>query len=242
MSTHRHPGTSVSYHATTRVSLNPYSVRFAVAHLRVRATASPCPNCPLEYPAIRPPRRWALASASSGTNPPQSIFPSLAESRVIRPKPTPAKLPAFPQITPHSPCPPRHSSEIMDRINTRPRTKIQSRGYRDHSQQSCPWRTSSFGAMRQLQSGIEAASDQPPCPHPFPESLAPPDRFTLVRRRHAKRVYQKTATGRSRDANHKLHHARRTAAPQRGAPVPAHQGTPGHDEGGGVGCQQRRSQ
>src|SRR5258708_35977839 len=66
--------------------------------------------------------------------------------------------------------------------------------------------------------------------------------FALGGLRDAERVYEKTASGRARDARQKLHNAERAAAPQRRAPVSTHQGPPGRGGGGGVGCQQRRSQ
>src|SRR6202035_4384026 len=53
--------------------------------------------------------------------------------------------------------------------------------------------------------------------------------FVLERLRDAKRIYEKTTSGRARDARQELHHAERAAAPQRRAPVSAHQGTPGRD-------------
>src|SRR5579864_9591941 len=65
---------------------------------------------------------------------------------------------------------------------------------------------------------------------------------SLERLRDAKRVYEKTTSRRARDASQELHHAERPGAPQRRAPLSAHPGTPGRDGGGGVGCQQRRSQ
>src|SRR5450432_1038811 len=74
-----------------------------------------------------------------------------------------------------------------------------------------------------------------------PESLVAPTGFALGGLRYAKRVYEKTAR-RARDARQELHNPEWAAAPQRGAQVSAHQGTPGRDEGGGVGCEQWRSQ
>src|ERR1035438_8640729 len=66
--------------------------------------------------------------------------------------------------------------------------------------------------------------------------------FVLERLRDAKRVYEKTKTGRARDARQELHNAQRAGAPQRRAPVSAHEGTSSRDGGCGVGCQQWRSQ
>jgi transcription elongation GreA/GreB family factor len=69
-----------------------------------------------------------------------------------------------------------------------------------------------------------------------------PTGFALGGLRDAERVYEKTTRGRARDASQELHNAERAAAPQRRAPVSAHQGTPGCGGSGGVGCQQRLRQ
>src|ERR1700719_5023696 len=71
--------------------------------------------------------------------------------------------------------------------------------------------------------------------------IGAPTGFALEGLRDAERVYEKTTKGRARDARQELHNPERAAAPQRRAPVSAHQGTPGRDGGGGVGCQQQRS-
>src|SRR5215471_5879526 len=99
-----------------------------------------------------------------------------------------------------------------------------------------------FGTLRQFQGRIEATTYEQAWHYPFSESLVAPTGFALEGLRYAKRVYEKTARRRGRDARQELHNAEWAAAPQRGAPVSAHPGTPGRDEGGGVGCKQRRSQ
>ena len=48
-----------------------------------------------------------------------------------------------------------------------------------------------------------------------PESFVAPTGFALEGLRYAKRVYEKTASGRARDARQELHNAERPAAPQR---------------------------
>jgi Transcription elongation factor, N-terminal len=87
--------------------------------------------------------------------------------------------------------------------------------------------------LRQFQSRIEATTYEQAWHYPFPESLVAPTGFALEGLRYAKRVYEKTASRRARDARQELHNAEWAAAPQRGAPVSAHQGTPGRDEGSG---------
>src|SRR5262245_36797286 len=90
---------------------------------------------------------------------------------------------------------------MMDRINQRLRAKIQPRGYGDHSQQICGWSASSFGALRQFQSRIDATTYEQAWHYPFPESLVGPTGFALEGLPYAKRVYEKTARRRARRAS-----------------------------------------
>ena len=66
--------------------------------------------------------------------------------------------------------------------------------------------------------------------------------FAPERPGYAKRIYKRTEKGRAPNVRQELHNAGRPSAPQRRAAVSAHQGAPGRDGGGGVGCEQRRSQ
>jgi len=106
-------------------------------------------------------------------------------------------------------------SEMMDRINTRLRAIMMSRGYGDHLQENLRVVGKAFGALRQSQSRIEATTYEQAWHHPFPESLVAPTGFALEGLRYAKRVYEKAATRRASDAGQELHNAERPAAPQR---------------------------
>src|SRR5215469_10916474 len=70
---------------------------------------------------------------------------------------------------------------MMDRINKRLRANMKSRGYGDHSQEICVWSASSFEALRQFQSRVEATTYEPAWHYPFPESLVAPTGFALVK-------------------------------------------------------------
>src|ERR1700721_4511325 len=83
-----------------------------------------------------------------------------------------------------------------------------------------------FGALRQFQSRIEATTYEQAWRYQFPERLVAPSGFALEGLRYAKRVYEKTARRRARDARQELHNAERPAAPQRGPRVSAHQEPP----------------
>ena len=61
-------------------------------------------------------------------------------------------------VAKRSPCLRRHLSEMMDGINERLRANMKTRGYGDHSQEICALSASSFGAVRQFQSRIEATT------------------------------------------------------------------------------------
>src|SRR5262249_2470305 len=142
---------------------------------------------------------------------------------------------------PRSPCLRRHVSEMMDRINKRLRANMKSRGYEiiyrkfARGRQALLGRCANFRAesRRQRMKRHGTIHFLRALWHPLDSRLKDYD---------AKRVYEKTATRRACDTRQELHNAEWAAAPQRGAPVSAHQGTPGRDEGGGVGCEQRRSQ
>src|SRR5690242_2464707 len=82
-----------------------------------------------------------------------------------------------------------------------------------------------------FQGRIEATMDEQVATLDFLRTLWRPLGFGLEGLRYATRVYEKTATGRARDASQELHHARRPTAPQRRAPLSAHQGTSGRDGG-----------